>query len=61
METDNLTGKLNRTGPTMLDLLLSRRSGGPARRIDFTFGNSASSITSASSRATIWPRHWWIP
>jgi len=27
METDNLTGKLNRTGPTMLDLLLSRRSG----------------------------------
>ena len=27
METDNLTGKLNRTGPTTLDLLLSRRSG----------------------------------
>jgi nitroreductase len=26
METDNLAGKLNRTGPTALDLLLSRRS-----------------------------------
>lgn len=26
METDNLAGKLNRTGPTTLDLLLSRRS-----------------------------------
>ena len=27
METDDLIGKLNRTGPTVLDLLLSRRSG----------------------------------
>lgn len=27
METDNLIDKLNRTGPTVLDLLLSRRSG----------------------------------
>lgn len=27
METDNLMDKLNRTGPTVLDLLLSRRSG----------------------------------
>jgi nitroreductase len=27
METDDLVGKLNRTGPTALDLLLSRRSG----------------------------------
>lgn len=26
METDNLAGRLNRTGPTTLDLLLSRRS-----------------------------------
>jgi nitroreductase len=26
METDDLVGKLNRTGPTVLDLLLSRRS-----------------------------------
>jgi len=27
MQTDELAGKLNRTGPTALDLLLSRRSG----------------------------------
>jgi len=27
MNADNLTGKLNRTGPTVLDLLLNRRSG----------------------------------
>jgi len=27
METEDLAGKLNRTGPTALDLLLSRRSG----------------------------------
>src|SRR5712671_850808 len=27
METDDLVGKLNRTGPTTLDVLLSRRSG----------------------------------